>query len=252
MIKIFRKIRQNMIKENNVSKYLLYAIGEIILVVIGILIALSVNNWNQERLNQQRVNGYLKSLTEDLKSDIEQYNFNIKAYTNDIDNNSSVLQNDAYKKLEVDSISELVISYYQIDKTSNQTYERIKNAGLIESLGSEEINKAINDYYNLEITYYQGLLQWDKGFNDKDVEFWLYNSNFESNSNRDYDTHLLRFKDSPTKRKDDLIKLIESTQGRNHIRNAIVRHKHMLFRVNNFKATTQNLLDLINIETAKN
>jgi sensor domain CHASE-containing protein len=49
MIKFFRKIRQNMIKENRTSKYLLYAIGEIVLVVIGILIALSINNSNQER-----------------------------------------------------------------------------------------------------------------------------------------------------------------------------------------------------------
>ncbi len=49
MIKFFRKIRQNMIKENKVSKYLLYAIGEIILVVIGILIALQVNTWNEYR-----------------------------------------------------------------------------------------------------------------------------------------------------------------------------------------------------------
>ncbi len=49
MIKFFRKIRKNMIKENRTSKYLLYAIGEIVLVVIGILIALSINNWNEQR-----------------------------------------------------------------------------------------------------------------------------------------------------------------------------------------------------------
>ncbi|MFT7066002.1 MAG: hypothetical protein ACJAUO_001580, partial [Sediminicola sp.] len=49
MIKFFRKIRQKMLTENKFSKYLLYAIGEIILVVIGILIALSINNWNENR-----------------------------------------------------------------------------------------------------------------------------------------------------------------------------------------------------------
>ena len=49
MIKFFRKIRQRLLIENNLSKYLIYAIGEIILVVIGILIALQVNNWNEER-----------------------------------------------------------------------------------------------------------------------------------------------------------------------------------------------------------
>lgn len=49
MIKIFRKFRQKYIAGNSVVKYLLYAIGEIILVVIGILIALQINNWNEER-----------------------------------------------------------------------------------------------------------------------------------------------------------------------------------------------------------
>ncbi len=49
MIKFFRKIRQNLLIENKIGKYLKYAIGEIILVVIGILFALSINNWNESR-----------------------------------------------------------------------------------------------------------------------------------------------------------------------------------------------------------
>ncbi|MDT0605992.1 DUF6090 family protein [Croceitalea rosinachiae] len=48
MIKLFRRIRQKLLSENKFSKYLLYAIGEIILVVIGILIALQINNWNED------------------------------------------------------------------------------------------------------------------------------------------------------------------------------------------------------------
>jgi hypothetical protein len=49
MIKFFRKIRQNLLSENKLSKYLLYAIGEIMLVMIGILLALSINNWNENK-----------------------------------------------------------------------------------------------------------------------------------------------------------------------------------------------------------
>ena len=49
MIKLFRKIRQNLLMENKTGKYFKYAIGEIVLVVIGILIALSINNWNEQR-----------------------------------------------------------------------------------------------------------------------------------------------------------------------------------------------------------
>jgi hypothetical protein len=47
MLKFFRTIRKKLIEQNNVRKYMLYAIGEILLVVIGIFIALQVNNWNE-------------------------------------------------------------------------------------------------------------------------------------------------------------------------------------------------------------
>ena len=53
MIKFFRKIRQRLLSENKFSKYLIYAIGEIILVVIGILIALSINNWNENKKDRK-------------------------------------------------------------------------------------------------------------------------------------------------------------------------------------------------------
>jgi hypothetical protein len=56
MIRFFRKIRQKLLTENKFSKYVLYAIGEIVLVVIGILIALSINNWNeQHKINVQEL-----------------------------------------------------------------------------------------------------------------------------------------------------------------------------------------------------
>ena len=54
MIQLFRKIRQRLLSENRFSKYLLYALGEIILVVIGILIALQINNSNEHRKIRQR------------------------------------------------------------------------------------------------------------------------------------------------------------------------------------------------------
>ncbi|QCX37908.1 hypothetical protein FF125_05465 [Aureibaculum algae] len=74
MIKFFRRIRQNLLKENKTGKYFKYAIGEIILVVIGILIALSINNWNEDRqaTNLAKEN-YLNILTS-----LEQDSFTIK------------------------------------------------------------------------------------------------------------------------------------------------------------------------------
>ncbi|WP_282055526.1 DUF6090 family protein [Maribacter luteus] len=68
MIKFFRKIRQNLISENKFSKYLLYAIGEIVLVVIGILIALAIDNSNQNRVIKEKEQTYLNGLKEEFKT----------------------------------------------------------------------------------------------------------------------------------------------------------------------------------------
>lgn len=87
MIKFFRKIRQHMITENKVSKYLLYAIGEIVLVVIGILIALQVNNWNESRKLKTTEREFFQGVRSDLLQDkaymnliIEKANIKISAY----------------------------------------------------------------------------------------------------------------------------------------------------------------------------
>ncbi len=66
MLKFFRKIRQKMLSENKFSKYLLYAIDEILLVVVGILIALQINNWNEAVKTQAQELKLLKQLKIDL------------------------------------------------------------------------------------------------------------------------------------------------------------------------------------------
>ncbi|MBC2846691.1 DUF6090 family protein [Winogradskyella flava] len=74
MIKFFRKIRQKMLNENKFSKYLLYAIGEIVLVVIGILIALGINNWNEQQKIAKEETSMLKELKNSISQDIQQLN----------------------------------------------------------------------------------------------------------------------------------------------------------------------------------
>tara|TARA_R110001632_G_scaffold227288_1_gene361714 strand:- start:556 stop:1584 length:1029 start_codon:yes stop_codon:yes gene_type:complete len=70
MIKFFRKIRQNLLTENKFSKYMIYAIGEILLVVIGILIALNINNNNELKKNEQSITSSLKEIQSNLLDDI--------------------------------------------------------------------------------------------------------------------------------------------------------------------------------------
>jgi len=78
MIKFFRKIRQKLLTENKFSKYLIYVIGEIILVVIGILIALQINNVNESKKLEKIELGYLNRLLIDLKKDQDLWTSTIK------------------------------------------------------------------------------------------------------------------------------------------------------------------------------
>ena len=71
MLRFFRQIRQRLLTENKFSKYLLYAIGEILLVVIGILIALQVDNWNEDRKINKREREVLQSLYNEITTNLE-------------------------------------------------------------------------------------------------------------------------------------------------------------------------------------
>ena len=74
MIKFFRKIRQNLLSEGKTGKYFKYAIGEIVLVVIGILIALQINNWNENTKKETLKDEYKIALINDYTKDTIQIN----------------------------------------------------------------------------------------------------------------------------------------------------------------------------------
>ena len=114
MIKFFRKIRQNLLSEGKTKKYLLYAIGEIALVMIGILLALQVNNWNEQRKDDKKEQELLGQLRSEFQSNLEQLDEKISLRNNMVTasfrlldfvdypenrNNDSILKNLGYSVL---------------------------------------------------------------------------------------------------------------------------------------------------------
>ncbi|MCJ7465351.1 MAG: DUF6090 family protein [Maribacter sp.] len=74
MLKFFRNIRQNQLSGNKVTRYLLYALGEVALVMIGILLAVQVNAWNQERNDRKEEQQVLKQLKAEFEANRDQIN----------------------------------------------------------------------------------------------------------------------------------------------------------------------------------
>jgi len=105
MIKFFRHIRQNLLSEGKTGRYLTYAIGEIVLVVIGILIALSINNWNENRKNRKAEKDILVNIYENLGIDSIQFDYYRNEYQK-IDKLHTDLYKISLKNEAIDSIPE--------------------------------------------------------------------------------------------------------------------------------------------------
>jgi len=160
MIKFFRKIRYNLMSENKTGKYFKYAIGEIVLVVIGILIALSINNWNEQRKTKISEISYIESIKIDLIGDTETINFIVENTKKRIAANELILE----QLRSFDTITDSRPLYKLmrdnvgfIDlKVQDHTIETLKNSGNIEIINSKPIRGALQTYYDtVEIIYIQ-------------------------------------------------------------------------------------------------
>ncbi|MGD8306804.1 MAG: DUF6090 family protein [Ignavibacteria bacterium] len=139
MIKFFGKIRQNLLNEGRLSKYLLYAIGEIILIVIGILIALQLNNWNEKRKQEIKRDYYLSSLLANLNENISY----LKRRNGEINSDSQAIQ-DVVKRIgsptaTIDTIikiahEEVSLLWYAFAPLNDNTYQTLLSTGHIEYL----------------------------------------------------------------------------------------------------------------------
>lgn len=152
-MKIFRKLRQQLLTENKISKYLLYAIGEIILVVIGILIALNINNRNQDELNRHAEINFYHNTKQQLLDDLNNIESNIQyntKYTKQFRYAVNLIElNDRSKKDSLGQIAVNLMTNSDFDRQGN-IYETMVNSGDVNLLKN---NKIIQGLRRLEETY---------------------------------------------------------------------------------------------------
>ena len=150
MIKFFRKIRQKLLSENKLSKYLLYAVGEIVLVVIGILIALQINNWNENRKANQEENNLFANLKIDFESRLTELNeFNAareKATSAALSLNSIIAdKNNRPRDAEIDSLLSKLINGFKFNEEFKML-EVVFNTGLINDIKNEQLKRQLVEW----------------------------------------------------------------------------------------------------------
>ena len=146
MIPFFRKVRNNLIRENNFKKYSTYAIGEILLVMIGILLALQINNLNTKRIEKRDEISFYKNIKRQIKDDknaisgiIDYNNLYYKQYKYA---NQVIEQNDQSKIDTLGKIALNLFKYSDYNRSSN-IYQNLINSGELKLLKNRDIIEQI-------------------------------------------------------------------------------------------------------------
>ena len=180
MFRFFRIIRQKLLSENKFGKYLTYAIGEIILVVIGILIALGVNNWNEERKEQRLGDDLLVRIHQDLVKDTIHFRNDIirnNALREDLKEVLVGLYDGVDNMEEVKAMSETWdLMLDQAFSPNDNTYQSMLSSGTLGLIGNQDLKDEILDLYG-EYDQTKVLLQ--------SISEWMIGlaSNMDANTN---------------------------------------------------------------------
>lgn len=164
MIKFFRKIRQNLLNENRFTKYLIYAIGEIILVVIGILIALQINIWNEKIELKEIEKHYINRLVEDLLKD-SVYFKDVRKYANNLLNEYQVYTNNSYKIQNTYEDFHKLLCCIDFPPTElsihKTTYLELLSTGRLSIIQSDYLREEIGNHYQLFEKHNRHLIEFD-------------------------------------------------------------------------------------------
>ncbi|MGC6285542.1 MAG: DUF6090 family protein [Polaribacter sp.] len=151
MIQIFKKIRRKLLENNRLRSYSIYALGEVFLVVIGILLALQFNNWNVERSNNERERWYLINIVEDIeyqKGDLKDLQSDYKI---SIEIAQGILKD--FKRLgsfsKIDSLNEKISDMLVADNfpNINNTDQELVNSGQQTLIKNKDLSIDVIDYY---------------------------------------------------------------------------------------------------------
>ncbi|SEK37386.1 hypothetical protein SAMN04488008_101361 [Maribacter orientalis] len=204
MIKFFRKIRQNLLMKNKIGKYFTYALGEIILVVIGILIALQINNWNEERKNSIEEKVILENLLENLNLSKTQSELLISGENILKQSLIQILgiesDNNGLKSITIsDSIFKNTVWDLQSDIPTFNAYNNLKSTNKLSLIKNKNINekftelefrlKKLNDILNDRLSVHQIRID---DILEKDINFIplvksnLPNINIENETGNNY------------------------------------------------------------------
>ncbi|QSE98851.1 DUF6090 family protein [Fulvivirga lutea] len=153
MINFFRALRKDSSADKNIGMYLAYALGEIVLVVIGILIALQVDNWNKENENREKERKYLSEIRTNLQEDLRNidmvfsYNKGKTACINNVLNDFGKMKNTPQMVVRFSSSMD-TLSSFEVFNTNKIAFQNLMSSASIDLIQNDSLRTLLPRYYN--------------------------------------------------------------------------------------------------------
>ena len=225
MINYFRKIRKKLADDNKPIKYMRYAIGEIVLVVVGILIALSINNWNEAKKDLKEEITILKNIKKDVLADTLDVAFNIKYHKVFLESekklNTYIHGNENIKESQIDFVNSLGSPLFTILHQASFTNLQNNDLGIITN---NDLKQEISRHYDFFVrviltlenemreyeTYPSKLPYYLKYFKTDDSISILSNEELNSNNyyNPNFERSVLKLIDPTGLKEDNAFKIV--------------------------------------------
>ncbi len=260
MIKFFRNIRKYLLNEGlpagqagKTSKYLKYAIGEIVLVVIGILIALSINTWNEERKAKAIVVNVLKNIRYDLVADTLTFSKHLLNIPINLEMSKSLLDNIGLDTQSASSLYDRLPYNGYVYRFKNQSYEKVINAGITDFFDFNLLFDDINTYYTLNSNMYDGITKWDTEDTTDDGKLWAA-MGFEIDiyANPYYNQNEITFEQSETSRKAVFLEQLNTPTIRNSIKSNMYRKIRLQELLMEIKQIAKDIIQKIDEQLIEN
>jgi len=168
MARIFNTTRQRLLKENRLTRYLIYAIGEIVLVVIGILIALQLNNWNAERKERALEVKTLSELLTSFQGDLKDLTFNLHTHSKGRISSEQLLKAFDQELPYNDSLDRHFGQFYSISVLVHSTgaFETLKSRGM-DIISNDSLRRQVVRIHDL---IYNEILENQRSFDVVDLQ----------------------------------------------------------------------------------
>ncbi len=252
MLRIFSRIRHTLISQSKFNRYLIYALGEIILVVIGILLALQVNNWNDRRKSIQRSEAYLGEMMKDLEKDTLEIKDYLRTIQRRVQSEEWFLRKMEFTPDDLDSLGMVFSPVYYDFYVHDAIYQRIQNSGDSRLTGFDSLSKKINRYYtdirgralqNSEYEIREATQVWeiDKRMNTEiELNNELYSDVRLFPKNPEFDMIF-----DPELQTGKYLELIRTVEARNKIRKSYYRHTFLVYFFKLYDRESVQLMEAI-------